>query len=481
MSNKTLIPAFQCKVGDWNYYICTMKYGEVARQVNFAYEMSSNTELGQLIQRGITNRTQGITDYLLASEHRFLGGIVVAAWGGEPQYTPLMMDDPEGLLSGLDQGFGVLTFDGTQNYFVLDGQHRLRAIKEAIKKNQDLLKEDICVLIVTHYDTNEGRVRTRRLFSNINRNAKKTDVAEDIALDEDDSFAVLTRRMLDEHSFLKQDGRVRVILSTTEDGGVKLAGNSIPKGDARAFTSITVLYDLLRYLSYDCPSAIHTRTIRPDDDTLDQCYGILSGRIDDMLKYCGDIRSRFASVSSAKDLRAPKNAEGEGHPFMRPVVQKAIANVLSNSVQQGLATWDELMARLAELSWVLNAAPWNAVATEDGRMLVGKDNTELLRKLLQVHLAPPNMAEIKRVRKDYASLRGSKYPVSEEELAHRLVQGGTTKAHMPIHVPTEISDAPIILFAPTKTPASSDVQEELAGSPYSDDEESEEIADSEEA
>ncbi len=130
MSNKTFIPAFQCTVGDWKYYICMMKYGEVARQVSFAHELGANSELGQLIQRGISTRTKGITDYLLRSQHRFLGAIVVAAWGGEPQYTRLSMDDPEGILHGLDREFGVLTFDGTQQYFALDGQHRLRAIKD---------------------------------------------------------------------------------------------------------------------------------------------------------------------------------------------------------------------------------------------------------------------------------------------------------------------------------------------------------------
>src|SRR4051812_48199449 len=102
MSNKTFIPAFQCAVGDWKYYICMMKYGEVARQVAFAYELGGNNELGQLIQRGLSARTKGITEYLMKSKHRFLGGIVVAAWGGEPQYTSLSMDDPEGMLAGLD-------------------------------------------------------------------------------------------------------------------------------------------------------------------------------------------------------------------------------------------------------------------------------------------------------------------------------------------------------------------------------------------
>src|SRR6266849_269549 len=246
MSNKTFIPAFQCTVGDWKYYICMMKYGEVARQVNFAYELNnSNQELGQLIQRGISKRTKGITEYLLKSTHRFLGGLVIAAWGGEPTYTPLSMDDPEGMLKGIDREFGVLMFDGTQAYFVLDGQHRLRAMKDALMQNPDIGKEDICVLIVTHYNTPEGRRRTRRLFSNINRNAKQT-----------------------------------------------------------------VIYDLLQYLGWDCPGAMRIQHIRPLDDVLDESYKILTSRLDDLLKYCGDIRAKLAAAASAKEIRAPKDHEG---------------------------------------------------------------------------------------------------------------------------------------------------------------------------
>jgi DNA sulfur modification protein DndB len=230
MSNRTLMTVLRCSVGTWRYYICRMKYAEAAREFHSPCEIVSNATLGQIIQRGISKRTKGITEYLLTAKHRFLGGLVVAVWGGEPQYRPLSIDDPDGMLHGLDREFGVLTFDGTQQYFVLDGQHRLRAIKDAVKQSPELGREDICVLIVTHYDSPEGRIHTRRLFSNINRNAVKTGAAEDIVLDEDDGFAVLTRRFLDDHEFLKVDGRVKVIASARWGEGVlKLAGNNISK------------------------------------------------------------------------------------------------------------------------------------------------------------------------------------------------------------------------------------------------------------
>lgn len=440
VSNKTFIPAFQCSVGDWKYYICMMKYGEVARQVQFAYELGTNAELGQLIQRGISARTKGIVDYLLQSTHRFLGGLVVAAWGGEPKYTPLSMDDPEGMLSGLDREFGVLTFDGTQAYFVLDGQHRLKAIKDALKREPKLGQEDICVLIVTHYDTADGRMRTRRLFSNINRNAKQTGQAENVALDEDDGFAILTRRVLEDHEFLREEGRVRVILSVGEDGELRLASSSVPKTDARALTTFTVLYDILQYLGWDLPGAMRIKTVRPNDEVLEASYQALVGRLDSLLHHCGEIRSKLESAGSAREVRAPKAAEGDGHPFMRPAVQKAVVRVTSQIIQQKLLTWEKVMERLSQLEWRLASPPWQAVFSSDGgKMLVGKENTELLADLLNVHLAPTSGQAIKRARKKFKDVRGTAYSITEEELAARIPAEQPSETVAPVVLPTEIS------------------------------------------
>src|SRR5262249_25847714 len=154
-------------------------------------------------------------------------------------------------------------------------------------------------------------------------------------------------RMLEDHEFLKQENRVRVILSQGEDGELKLATGSVPRTDAHALTTFTVLYDLLQYLGWDLPGAMRTKSRRPSDDVLEEAYKLLVQRIDDLLRHCGDIRARLESASSARDVRAPKNAEAEGHPFMRPVVQKAVARTVSEIVQQRQLDWPDLMDRLS--------------------------------------------------------------------------------------------------------------------------------------
>ncbi|BDW98405.1 DNA sulfur modification protein DndB [Maricaulis maris] len=422
MANKTLIPAFKASVGDWNYYICLMSYGQVAREVNFAHELSGNKELDKLIQRGLSDRTKDITEYLVNSPHRFLGALIIAAWGGEPQYTPVEITDNDTLTEGLDRGFGVLTFDGNQQYFALDGQHRLKAIKEAVMKNQDLLTEDIAVIMVSHFNDPEGRQRTRRLFTNINRNAKVTTGAENTILDEDDGIAILTRRMIEDDDFLKVEGRVRVIIGQDSEGKLKIAGKSIPKTDKSAFTSIMTLYNMLRTLAFDQSKAVRNEKARPSNELLEDSYSALSKRMSDLLSSCGDLQTRLETADSAKDIRAPKDKEGEGHPFMRPLVQEAVSKAIAQCIQQGSIDWAGAMTKLSALTWKMNAAPWSAVWSSEGnKMRSGADYSKVLIDLLICNIAPPSKQFVREARRKYKELRDSDYNQSAEELFKNVV------------------------------------------------------------
>lgn len=423
MSNKTFIPAFQARVGDWNYYICLMKYAQVAREVQFAHELGGNKDLNTLIQRGLSTRTDAIVEYLLRNTHRFLGALIIATWGGAPEFVPLSMDDPEGMLKGVDSEFGVLTLDGTHQFFALDGQHRLKAIKDATKKDPALGAEDICVLLVAHFDTPDGRERTQRLFTNINRNAKTTTAAENIALDVDDGFAVTTRNLLTRHPFLSRQGVVKVFSKPpNENGQFTLATNQVPKTDKAALTTITVLYDMLREFSFGLDPAMSDLATRPSDEVLDDSYNILAERLDELFAAADGIETRLTSATNAADIRAPKGQEGLGHPLMRPVAQRAVARALRSIVDDRRLTWPESLDRLRRLDWQLRAAPWTAVFnTDSGKMITAKENVDLLEELLVAHLAPTTKAEISRARKNYRDIRGKTYPPSQDEMEASII------------------------------------------------------------
>lgn len=439
MTNKTFIPAFRANVGDWEYYICIMKYAEVARQIGFAYELGGNSDLNTMIQRGISDRTQAIKKYLLESEHRFLGALIVAAWGGEPQYISVSMDDPDGMLSGIDKQFGVLTFDGTQQYFALDGQHRLRAIKEAVKIKPEIGKEDVCVIMVSHFDTEEGKIRTRRLFTNINRNAKATTGAENIVLDEDDGAAILTRRLLTEHPFFSFEGVVKVFTRQGEEGELRLAAGNVAQGDKKAFTTIANLYEVVRSLSFDLDPSMRKPDARPTDMVLEASYGVIQKKLDDLVKACGDVPTALNAAETAKDVRAPKNREAEGLAFMRPVIQKAVSRVVAQIAQQGVIQWDEIVKRLEKMNWAIGVAPWICVFNpENSKMITAKENVELLDDLIYCHIAPPSRQGIQKARKQFKLLRGLNYPVSEESMLAHLAP------HTPLPAPLNAGQGSIL-------------------------------------
>lgn len=428
MGSKTFIPAFEANVGNWTYYTCLMKYAQVAREIQFAHELGGNQDLGTMIQRGIHARTKGITEYLLTNENRFLGSLIVAVWGGHPAYTPLVMSaeaENQEMLEGIDRNFGVLTFDGTHRYFALDGQHRLKAIKDAVKKDSSLLSEDISVIVVPHFDTEEGRQRTRRLFTNINRNVKTTTAQENLALDEDDAFSILTRRLLDEHPFFGKDDVVRVFTRQGQEGDLRLALKQVPV-TSPAWTTIGTLYDIVKEIGYGLNPQIYRKEQRASDSVLDESYEMIVERLEEFLEACGDVRNKYESIGAPKDLRAPRGRDGDGHAFMRPAVQSQVAKALRHVIEHELIDWPEAMKRLSELDWKISSVPFSTMwiptpdGTRKGKMAAGKEHSNLLYDLLLAHLAPTSKAQISRAVRAYKDLHREQYPIAVEQLA-RLI------------------------------------------------------------
>jgi DNA sulfur modification protein DndB len=130
------VPALQAHMGDWKYYVTVMKIGKIARECRLAEEIHTDKDLDALIQRAIQDRVaKEMVPYLLNEPQRFYGALVVAVYGGEPEFSPVRVDEHE-LLDDKDKdkssyGFGLLRFDGSQIYYALDGQHRLKSLQEA--------------------------------------------------------------------------------------------------------------------------------------------------------------------------------------------------------------------------------------------------------------------------------------------------------------------------------------------------------------
>jgi len=354
-------------MGDWQYYVTVMKLGKIARECRLAHEIHTNKDLDELIQRELQNRVQQeMVPYLLNQSQRFYGALVVAVYGGEPEFSPVRVDEHV-LIDDRERssyGFGLLRFDGSQIYYALDGQHRLKSIQEAIISNPDLAKEEITVIVLKHEDTQEGLQRTRRLFSTLNRRAKPTTSGTNIAIDEDDSIAIVTRRLVKENYILKT-------LVLTKLGSIAIAPT---KSNNPYITTLAALYETNEILlgAYDGGIEINKyfKQFRRSDDELDTYYSFLESIWMRMLEKCPGFDSILNGKKKPGDLRRRLDADGQpqlddtgkpiagGSVFARPIGQHIIAEVLKSVSIQGKSIEDAIDTIMTNISMDIDRAPW---------------------------------------------------------------------------------------------------------------------------
>lgn len=378
-----LFPAIQGTVGTWRYYSTKMTAKELAAQVKFASEVWDSKALDHWIQRALNDSRakKDISAYLARHDDRFFNSIVVAAIEGNPTFFSVQIaDDPRFELIAderMNNSFGVLRFDGTQKYYALDGQHRLKAIKALIDNETEFTApkgfedEEFSVIIVVQ-KSDESRddfmKKYRRLFSHLNRHAKPMDKATTIIMEEDDAFAICTRRLIQEHPFFSWiDGEsTRVRCQSGENMSV-----SEPY-----FTTIITLYEMTIDL-LSTPGRQNGgewgdrgkayKAIRPTDEILDSLYEELVMYWDALLHEFPEFHTetRLMRTTLAED----HEVDGElstNHLLFRPIGQDLLAKLVRSRLNANLPdpedfTLDDLKAAVSGLSkaeWRLFCAPW---------------------------------------------------------------------------------------------------------------------------
>jgi DNA sulfur modification protein DndB len=236
---KLFLPCLKGNMGDWTYYVTIMKFKDIAQRTSMVPEIHKSEELSRWIQRKVGNRTGDIVEYLENQEQRFFNSIIFGIYGGELTWQEIDVEDSENFseedLTYFSKTFGILTLSGKEEIFAIDGQHRTKAIKEVQKKTDSLESEEVGVIFISHKRSKEGEVRTRRLFSTLNRYAKPVNVSEIIALDEEDNCAILTRELIENFKIFHN----KIAFSKTR---------SISPNNTKSFTNIVLLYDIITIL-----------------------------------------------------------------------------------------------------------------------------------------------------------------------------------------------------------------------------------------
>lgn len=391
-----LYPAITFRMGDWDYYVVKMTARELSESVKFAHEIYDDRTLDEAIQRTLNEGRvkKEIVTYLSRQPARFFSSIVIAAIEGDPKFYPVEVTDDERFSifrddSRLNSSFGVLAFDGTQKYYALDGQHRLAAIRTLLNKEDPLSRDapagfeddELSVIIVVPKlaETEENFLqRYRRLFSNLNRYAKPTSKSTNIVMDEDDAFAIVTRRLIMEHEFFRWDGR------DADSKRIKTSGGKSLRAGDPYFTSIVTLYEMnLKLLNsrirQDRGWSDGDRTgenlktfrrFRPSEECLEKLYNELNLYWNGLVEELPELRRppsemREHDIGGGGGAHEGENGQADSLLFW-PIGQELLAELVRDLLDlrqaepetPSDASVSTALRGLGGLNWELHGVPW---------------------------------------------------------------------------------------------------------------------------
>lgn len=402
------IPVIRGKIGDWIYYSGTMTFSQVSENVtasiNEIYEASC---LDEILQRALTDNFASIKNYILKDSERFFNAVILAIYNGDPQWLEVEFNDEESEFTNV----GFLEFSGEETIFPVDGQHRVAGIREALREDPSLSKEQLPVIFIAHSDDPKGRKRTRKLFSTLNRRAKPVGQNENIALDEDDVCSIITREVIQEIPLFMRKNIVNSL------------GKQIPNANNTAITSLIALYqcvDLLvkhklategirgkKYSDY--------KLYRPQDEVIDSIRGYIFSVFESFVNHTTVIRE-YLSENSEEKAKKFRNSEG-GNLLFRPIAfTEYFEAAFWLQDRGGDTTYDDAFISLNTVDLDIGKAPWLGLVW-DGSKIISKASKTTIRYLL-VFLADSTVMtekDIQKLVRDYAS--GTNRSEAESALA----------------------------------------------------------------
>lgn len=373
----TTIPCIKGKMGSIDYYLATMKAGEVIARIRTAKEIPGWDEMGieERMQREINwDRVENeIARYLAEDPDHFFGALVVGIYHSQGmEFEPL--EDIPGIpkiYQNAIRPFGLLHMHGGELLFALDGQHRLKGDEVAItglthdgdrvetfKPNPDLAEEDISLVLFAY----EPEKRSRKVFNKINKYAKQTSKGDNIITSEDDAFAIIARWLMGTNGHA----------ATVKQDLVNWKSNTLANTHTM-FTTVSVLYE-------------SAKTLLVNEDVDPQ----FRPKDKDLGRYYEEVRDIWAALlADFKPFHQAVTGDKRDLPELRqkflalkPVGQMAIMEGVQFARTHGVDLTDIIKA-LNRIPWELNDKLWlNVLVMPGGKVHSGKTTVRLAARII---------------------------------------------------------------------------------------------------
>ena len=404
---KLYLPSLRGIIGDWVYYPTLMKLKDIAERVKIAEEVYQSKTLSEMVQQEIKKkRGKEIKNYLLKQEQRFFNSLIVAVYEGDPNWHEItriegnnQLDNeefPEDVVAGI----GILSLNGEEKLFTLDGQHRLIGIKEAVAEAPHLGEDELSIIFIAHRTDSDGMKRTRRLFTTLNKNVVRVSKGEIIALDEDDAIAITVRRLVTKNRMFMDD---RVLNSPTDN---------VPRSNKTCLTTIGNLYDLLDILFTKVYVTSEKKGLKDKKDELTkmrQSDEILNQHYTNACDYFKRLTNSFPPLKEFADtsdysivVKKYRHPDG-GSVLFRPIGLKILTEIIAVLVEK--YSLPECFKMISKLPSDLTQVPYNSVIwhpTQKQMIIKGKT----LVKNLLLYMLDHSSKDVDKLREDYAKALG---------------------------------------------------------------------------
>lgn len=370
------IPVIRGKIGNWRYYSGVMSFAEIKNSVTASIgELYKASCLDELLQRELTSNYESIKNYIINDNERFFNALILAIYDGDPQWLEVEFKNEESEYTNV----GFLEFSGEETIFPVDGQHRVAGINAALIDNPELANEQVPVVFIAHKNDDDGKKKTRKLFSTLNRRAKPVGQNENIALDEDDVCSIITRNLIQDHPLCMGDRIVNGL------------GKQIPSKNESAFTSLITLYQCVDIIvkSYMQTEGIKGNKYkefllyRPNEQIISKLNEYVFGVFDSFVNNTLSLK-KYVSNERADKAREFRNNKG-GNVLFRPLVLPEYIAVSMSIKDRTDCSFEQIFAILDKTQKSLEMSPWIGFLW-DGNKIASRAS-KLIIKLLILYMA----------------------------------------------------------------------------------------------
>lgn len=271
------------------------------------------------------SRIPTIKNYILNNPDSYIFSSLTASVDGNMKFIPSPSLGKEGKL-------GRLYINMDSRLLINDGQHRRKAIEEALKENQDLGHEMISVV----FFHDKGLKRSQQMFSDLNKNAVKPTKSLNILYDNRDEFSKFIVGLANSIPIF--------------EGRVDLEKTSISNRSKKAFTLNAILDATKRLLG----KHIITKITKEEKEYIKEFWEIVATNIPEwQLLLSGKV--------TPYDLR-------QGYINTNTNVLNVLGIVGNIIMTQYPDSWKEKLRGLKKINWSRGNPEWNGTIIVNGQM-----------------------------------------------------------------------------------------------------------------